>query len=136
MITGLARFKRRSSADRRFFRGGMGEIERLAVSWEDASFAVVAALMWLSASFVSCPQVSLKFVSKAGVESTAAIPSLGPIMDSIEDDDREFQERDLELCGLPGVRLVSPPSLTLSQIPPPQSVSLSVLTPAQRPLRC
>ncbi len=114
----------------------MGVIERLAVSWEDASFAVVAALAWLSASFVSCPQVSVKFVSKAGVEITAAIPSLGSIMVSIEDDDREFQEDDLVLCGLPGVRLVSPPSLTLSQITPPQSVSLSVLTPAQHPLRC
>ena len=111
-------------------------IERLAVSWEDASFAVVAALAWLSASFVSCPQVSVKFVSKAGVEITAAIPSLGPIMVSIEDDDREFQEDDLELCGLPGVRLVSPPSPTLSQITPPQSVSHSILTPAQHPLRC
>ena len=111
-------------------------IERLAVSWEDASFAVVAALAWLSASFVSCPQVSVEFVSKAGVEITAAIPSLGPIMVSIEDDDREFQEYDLELYGLPGVRLVSHPFLTLSQITPPQSVSLSVLTPAQYPLRC
>jgi len=111
-------------------------IERLTVSWEDASFAVVAAFAWLSASLMSCPQVSVKYVSKAGIEITAAIPSLGPIMDSIEDDDREFQEDDLERCGLPGVRLVSPPSLTLSQITPPQSVSLSVLTPAQRPLRC
>jgi len=35
-------------------------IERLAVSWEDASFAVVAALAWLSASFVCCPQVNVK----------------------------------------------------------------------------
>ena len=111
-------------------------IERLTLSWEDASFAVVAALAWSSASFVCCPQVSAKFVSKAGVEITAAILSLGPIMVSIEDDDREFQEDDLELCGLPGVRLVSPPSLTLSQITPPQSVSLSVPTPAQHPLRC
>ncbi len=111
-------------------------IEWLAVSREGASFALVAALAWLSASFVSCPQVGVKFVSKAGVEITAAIPSLGPIMVSIEDDDREFQEDDLVLCGLPGVRLVSPPSLTLSQITPPQSVSLSVLTPAQYPLRC
>src|SRR5208337_2827687 len=111
----------------------MGVIERLAVSWEGASFAVVAALAWLSASFVSCPQVSVKFVSKAAVEITAAIPSLEPIMVLIEDDD---SEDDLELCGLPGVRLVSPPSVTLSQITPPQSVSLSVLTPAQRPLRC
>ena len=111
-------------------------IERLAVSWEDASFAVVAALAWLSASFVSCPQVSVKFVSKAGVEITAAIPSLGPIMVSIEDDEREFQEDDLELYGQPGVRLVSPPSLTPSQITPPQSISLPVLTPAQHPLRC
>ena len=111
-------------------------IERMAVSWKDASFAVVAALAWLSASLVSCPQVSVKSVSKAGVEITAAIPSPGPIMVSIEDDDREFQEDDLEPCGLPGVRLLSPPSLTLSQITPLQSVSLSVLTPAQHPLRC
>ncbi len=111
-------------------------IERLAVSREDASFAVVAALAWLCASFMSCPQVTVKFVSNAGVEITAAMLSLGPIMDSIEDDDRESQEDDLELCGLPGVLLVSPPSLTLSQITPPQSVSLSVLTPAQHPLRC
>jgi hypothetical protein len=114
----------------------MGVIERLAISWEIGSFAVVAALAWLSASLVSCPQVGVKFVSEAGVEITAAIPSLGPIMVSIEDDDREFREDDLELCGLPGVRLVSPPSLTLSQITPPQSVSLSVPTPAQHPLRC
>lgn len=111
-------------------------IERLAVSWEGALFAVVAALAWLSAPLVSCPRVIVKSVSKAGVEITATIPSPAPIMVSIEDDDREFQEGDLEPCGLPGVRLVSPPSLTLSQITPPQSVSLSFLTPAQRPLRC
>ena len=114
----------------------MGVIERLAVSWKDASFAVVAALAWLSASLVSCPQVSVKSVSKAGVEITAAIASLGPFVDSIEDEDREFQEDDLEPCGLPGVRLVSPPSLILSQITPPQSLSPLLLTPAQRPLRC
>jgi len=111
-------------------------IERLVVSSEDAVFAVMAALAWLSASLLSCPQVGVNFVSKAGVEITAAIPLLGPIMVLIEDDNREFQEDDLELCGLPGVRLVSPPPLTLSQITPPQSVSLSVLTPAQHPLRC
>jgi len=114
----------------------MGLIQRLAVSWEDALFAVVAALAWLSASFLCCPQLSIKFVSKAGVEITAAIPSLGPIMDSIEDDERDFQEDDLELCALPGVRLVWPPSLTLLQITPPRSVSLSGLTPTQHPLRC
>ena len=111
-------------------------IERLAVSWEDASFAVAAALAWLSAWLVSCPQVNVKSVSKAGVEITATIPSPAPIMVSIEDDDREFQEGDLEPCGLPGVRLASAPSLTLSQITPPLSVSPSVLTPAQHPLRC
>jgi hypothetical protein len=111
-------------------------IERLPLSWKNASFAIVAALAWLAASLVSCPQVSVKSVSKAGFEITAAIPSLGPIMVSIEDDDSEFQEEDLEPCGLPGVRLVLPPSLTLSQIALPQSASLSVLTPAQRPLRC
>ena len=111
-------------------------IERLAVSWEGALFAVVAALAWLSAPLVSCPRVIVKSVSKAGVEITAAIPSPGPIMVAIEDNDRDFQEDDLEPCGLPGVRLASAPSLTLSQITPPLSVSLSVLTPAQHPLRC
>ena len=71
---------------------------RLAVSWEDALFAVFVALVWLSATFVSCPLVSVEFVSKVGVEITAATPSPGPIMVLIEDD-REFQEDDLELCG-------------------------------------
>ncbi len=111
-------------------------IERLAVSWEGALFAVVAALAWLSAPLVSCPRVIVKSVSKAGVEITAAIPSPGPIMVAIEDNDRDFQEDDLEPCGLPGLRLASLPSLALSQITPPQSVSLSVLTPAPHPLRC
>jgi hypothetical protein len=114
----------------------MGVIERLAVSWEDASFAVIAVLAWLSASLVCCPQVSVKFVSKAGVAITAAIPSVGPILVLIEDDENEFQEDDLELCSLPGVRLVWPSSLTLSRITPPQSVSLSPLTAAQHLLRC
>jgi hypothetical protein len=113
----------------------MGVIERLAVSWEGASFAVVAALACLSASLVSCPQVSVNFVRKAGVQITAAIPLLERDLVLIEDD-REFQEEDLELCALPGVRLVWPPSLTLSQITPPHSVSLSVLTPAHHLLRC
>ena len=111
-------------------------IERLAVSWKGALFAVVAALAWLSAPLVSCPRVIVKSVSKAGVEITAAIPSPGPIMVAIEDNDRDFQEDELEPCGLPGVRLASASSLTLSQITPPLSVSLSVLTPAQHPLRC
>jgi hypothetical protein len=114
----------------------MGVIERLAVSWEDALFTVVAALAGLSAWLVSCPQGTAKFVSKAGVEIIAAIPSLGPRMVAIEDDGREFQEDDLEPCGLPGVRPISPPSLTLSQITPPDSVSLSVLTSAPLLLRC
>jgi hypothetical protein len=113
----------------------MGVIEGLAASWKDASFAVVAALALLSASLVSCPQVSVKSVSKAGVEIAAAIPSLEPIMVSIEDD-REFNEDDLEPCGLPGVLFALPPSHTLSPIAPPRSVCLSKLTPAQRPLRC
>jgi hypothetical protein len=113
----------------------MGVMERLAGSWENGSFVVVVALAWLCASLVSCRQASVDSVPKAGVEITAAMPSLGPIMVSIEDDDRDFQD-DLELCGLPGVRIFLPPTLTLSQITPPQSVSLSVLTPAQLPLRC
>jgi hypothetical protein len=113
----------------------MGVIKRLAVSWEVASFALVAALAWLSASFVSCPQVSVNFVFKDGVEISAAMPLLGPNLVWIEDD-REFQEDDLELCGLPGVRLIWPTSLPLSIITPPESVFLSVLTSVQRPLRC
>jgi hypothetical protein len=114
----------------------MGVIGRLAISWEDAVLAVVAALACLSASFLSFPRVCVEFASMAGVEITATIPSLGPIMVLIEDDDRESQEDDLEMCGLSGVRLFSPPSLALSQITPRQSVSLSVLTSAQHPLRC
>ena len=129
--SGLTRFKRRSCAERRFIRGAMGVIERLAQSWEDASFAVVAAIAWLSASLVSCPHIDVKSVSKAGVEIAAAMPSLGLIMVWIED-----QEDDLEPSGPPGVRFVSPPSLAISQIMPPESVSLSLLTPAQHPLRC
>jgi hypothetical protein len=110
---------------------------RLAITRGDAWFAVIAALAWSSASLMSCSQVSVTSLSTARVEITEAIPSVGPIMVSIEDDDREFQEEDLEPCGPPGLRLVSPPpSLTLAQITPLQSDSLSVVTPAQRPLRC
>jgi hypothetical protein len=111
-------------------------IKRLAVSWEDALFAVVAALAWLSAWIVSCPQVCIKSVAKAGVAIKATIPSPEPIVVSIEDDDPESEEDDLELCWFPGVRLTSAPSLTLSHIIPPQSISLSPLAPEQRPLRC
>jgi hypothetical protein len=136
MVFGPARVKRRSSADGSLVRGGPGVIKWLAVSWEDASFAVIAALALLSASFVSYPPVSVEFVSNAGVEIGAATPSLGPIMVSIEDDDPEIQEEHLELCALPGVRLVWPLCPTLSQIMPPQSVSLPALTPIQHPLRC
>jgi hypothetical protein len=114
----------------------MGVVKRLAASRENACFAVVAVLAWLSASFAGCPHVSVKSVAMVGIEITAPAASPGPIMVSIEDEDREFQEDDLEPCGLPGVRPASPPSLTLSQITPPENVSLSVLTPAQHPLRC
>jgi hypothetical protein len=114
----------------------MDVIERLTVSWEDASFALVAALAWLSVSLVSCPQVRVRSFDRAGVEITAAIPSVGPMVVSVEDADREFQEDDIELCGLPGVELVSPASFTLSQVTPPENLSLSVVTPAHHPLRC
>ena len=77
-------------------------IERLAISREDATYAVIAALAWSLAVFVCCPRVSVKFVSRPGVEIIAAVPPVGPIMVPIEDDDREFQEDDLELSGLPG----------------------------------
>ena len=106
------------------------------VSWEDTSLVVVAVLACLFAWLVSCPQAGLKSESKAGLEVTEAIPSFGPLMVSIEDD-REFQEDELESCGVPGVWLVTLPSLTPSQFTPLQSLSiLSVVTPAQRPLRC
>ncbi len=111
-------------------------IERLAIPWGKASFAAAAALSWLCASFVICPEVSASFVSEAGVAIVAAIPPPEPIIVSIEDDDRELQEDDLELCWPPDVPLVSPSSLTLWQLTPPQNVSLSSLTPAPHPLRC
>jgi hypothetical protein len=114
----------------------MGVIEWLAVTWKDARFAVVAAFTCLCALVVSCRQVGIGSVSSAGVEVTAAIPSPGLILASTENDDREFQEDELEACGLPCVWIVTPPSLTLSQITPQPSLSLSLLTPAQRPLRC
>lgn len=119
-------------------------IERLALSWKGAWFAVVAALAWVSAWPASCPQVSVKSLPQAGVEVTVEMPSRGSIMVSIEDDDhepqmnddREPQEDDSEPCGLPGVRLLLAPSLTLSQIMSPRSVFLSVLTQAEHRLRC
>jgi hypothetical protein len=120
----------------------MDMIGRLAAAWADGSFAVVAALAWLCASLVSCPQVSvLHPVSMTGVEINAAIVSPEPITFSINDDYRnfvedDFVEDDFRPRELPGMRLVSPASLTLSQLTPAQSVSLSLLAPAQRPLRC
>jgi hypothetical protein len=120
----------------------MDMIGRLAAAWADGSFAVVAAFAWLCASLVSCPQVSvLHPVSMTGVEINAAILSPAPITFSIKDDYRNFVEDDsveddFWLRELPGPGLVPPPSGTRSQITPPQSVFLSPLTPAQRPLRC
>jgi hypothetical protein len=114
----------------------MGVIGRLALPWGDASFAVVAALAWLFASFASCPRTSVKSVSTANVEINPAIPSPGPIMISIEDDDLESEEDHFDLCCLPDVRFVSFPPLTPSQITPPRSSSLSLLTSARYPLRC
>lgn len=111
--------------------------ERLAISWGVASLSVVSTLAWLCALLVGCPQVNVESVSKAGVQVSAAISSLVPVLVAVEVDDSENQEDDLEPCGLPGMRLLLPPSLSLSQITPKQSVSLlSVLAPALRPLRC
>jgi hypothetical protein len=110
-------------------------IERVGVSWKDASFAVVALLVSWAASLVICPQVGAKSVCRSKAAITAAIPSLAPITVSIEDDDCEFED-DSEPCGLLDVRLASSPSLTLPPITPPQTVCFSVLTPAQHPLRC
>ena len=106
-------------------------IGRLAAAWPDVWFAVVAAVAWLSALLASCPQIGVHTASVTGVAITAAIPSRGPIKFLLED-----EEDDYWPCGMPGVRLASPPSLTPSQITAPQSVSLSLLTSAQRPLRC
>ena len=117
-------------------------IGRLAAAWVDALFAVITALAWLSASLVSCPQVSvLHSVSMTGVEINAAILSPEPITFSFKDDYRNFVEDDFVEDDfwpreLARVRLVSPPTITRSQITPPQSVSLSPLTAAQHPLRC
>ena len=118
--------------------------KRLVSSWEGASFALLASLAWLPAWFFSCPRVSVESVSKAGVEITAEILTPGSITVPIEDENRKFQadddrdpqEDDPEACGLPGLLLVPPSSLTLSQIASQESVSLFVLTPAQHPLRC
>jgi hypothetical protein len=115
----------------------MSMIERLTIRRKDATLPVIAVVAWLSAWFVSCPQDSVGFASVAGVEITVPLPLPGPIMVSIADnDDREFQEEELEPFGLPGVRVVPPPSFTPSQIMPPQSGFISLLTPAQHPLRC
>jgi hypothetical protein len=120
----------------------MDMMGRLAAASADGLFAVVAALAWLCASLVGCQQVSLlQSVSMTGVEINAAILSPEPITFSFKDDYRnfvedDFVEDDFWPRGLPGVGLVSPPSLTRSQITPPQGVFLSPLTPAQRPLRC
>jgi hypothetical protein len=113
----------------------MGVFERLALSWKDASFTVFVVLAWLSAWLTSCPQVGIKSEFKAGGAISATFPAPEPRVVAI-DDDRESQEYDLEPCRLPGVWLASPPSLTLSQIMPAPSFSLSVLTPAQHLLRC
>ena len=70
-------------------------IGRLAAAWANASFALVAALAWLSVSLVSCPQVGVfSSLSMAGVEIGAVIPLLGPITFAIEDDYRNFIEDD------------------------------------------
>ena len=53
--------------ERCIFRGEMGVIERLAVCFEHAPFAVVAALAGLFASLVSCPEASVRSLSKTGV---------------------------------------------------------------------
>jgi hypothetical protein len=92
-------------------------IGRLAASWDDASFAIIAAIACLSASLANCTRVSVKSVSKAGVEITTAIPSPEPTTVLVQDDDREFQDDRLEPCGPPDVRLLSPSSLTLAQGP-------------------
>ena len=136
-MVGLAQFQRLSSVVRCIFRGEMGVIERLAVCCEHAPLALVAVLVGLCASLVSCPVDSVKSVSNAGVKIRAATPLPRPIRDFVEDGEREFQEDDLEPCGLPGVPVaLSALSLALSQFTPPQSVYLSLLTVAQRPLRC
>jgi hypothetical protein len=111
-------------------------IEWPPVSWRGASCTFFAIFACMCALIVGCQQIGVRSMSEAGIVVTAAIPALGQLMASIEDDESESQENDLEPSGLPGVRLVSPPSLTLSQITSSQRISLSLRTPAQLPLRC
>ena len=137
-IAGLARFRGLSSVKRCIFRGEKGVIERLAACCDHAPFAVVAALAGLCASLASFPKDSVKSVSIASVEimATARLPR--PIMYLVEVriNSGNFKKTNLKpRQGLPGVPPASAPSLALSQITP-QSVYLSLLTPAQHPLRC
>lgn len=118
-------------------------IKRLVIPWVSASFALLASLAWLSASFLSYARVSVDTVPDAGGEIAVAISPPGSIAVPIEDGDRRFQadddgdaQDDPEPCGLPCLWLVPPSSLTLSQITSQERVSLFVLTPAQHPLRC
>jgi hypothetical protein len=120
-----------------FFRGDKGAFERLAVWCEHAAFAVVAVLLGLGLSLASCPQNSLKPVSSARVKIRATTPISRPMRAVVKDYEREFQEDDHEPSGLPGVPAASSTlSLVYSQFTPPQSVYFSLLTAAQRPLRC
>jgi len=64
-------------------------IERMAVSWKDVLCGLFAALAWVCASLANCPRASVESASQAGVEIIAAVPLPGPIVVSIEDDDRE-----------------------------------------------
>ena len=120
------------------FRGEMGVIDRLAVCHGHARFAVVAALIGMCASLVSCPSEQRQVrIQRRRQDQRRRHRCPGPIRDLVADGERKFQEDDLEPCGLPGVPLASStPSLALSQITPPQSVYLSLLSLAQQPLRC
>ena len=89
-------------------------IERLAISWGGASLSVIATLAWLSAFVVSCPRVSVKSETKAGVEVCAAIPSLGPILVAIEVDDKESPKMILSHAGCQVCGCFCPPSLPFS----------------------
>lgn len=124
--------------------GEMGVIERLAKSCENATLAVVVALVSLFAWHVVCPRVSVKSVFEGRGEITAETLLHGCTIVSNEDnnreiqvnDDRESREDDSEPCGLPGLWLVSDSLLSVSQFMPAQSVFLSDWTSAQHPLRC
>lgn len=110
-------------------------IERMFLYWEHASLWIFAALGCLIALIASFPQVNLAPPSRSGVAFSRAAHLPGHIVFSIDNDENESLEDDLEPCWLPVVRLDSPLPLSRLQISQ-ESLSLSLLNSAPPPLRC